>query len=346
MEGILDFSNDLDIALLDQVVSTFYQGSGVQQKQAQEILTKFQDNPDAWQKADQILQFSTNPQSKFIALSILDKLITRKWKLLPNDHRIGIRNFVVGMIISMCQDDEVFKTQKNLINKSDLTLVQILKQEWPQNWPEFIPELIGSSSSSVNVCENNMIVLKLLSEEVFDFSAEQMTQAKALHLKNSMSKEFEQIFKLCFQVLEQGSSSSLIVATLESLLRYLHWIPYRYIYETNILELLSTKFMTSPDTRAITLKCLTEVSNLKIPQDNDLIKRQTVLFFQNTLQQIATSVMPVTADLKATYANANGNDQSFLQDLAMFLTTYLARNRALLESDESLRELLLNAHNT
>lgn len=102
--------------------------------------------------------------------------------------------------------------------------------------------------------------------------------------------------------------------------------------------------MTSPDTRAITLKCLTEVSNLKIPQDNDLIKRQTVLFFQNTLQQIATSVMPVTADLKATYANANGNDQSFLQDLAMFLTTYLARNRALLESDESLRELLLNAH--
>ncbi|CAI4884705.1 CLL_collapsed_G0021700.mRNA.1.CDS.1 [Saccharomyces cerevisiae] len=344
MEGILDFSNDLDIALLDQVVSTFYQGSGVQQKQAQEILTKFQDNPDTWQKADQILQFSTNPQSKFIALSILDKLITRKWKLLPNDHRIGIRNFVVGMIISMCQDDEVFKTQKNLINKSDLTLVQILKQEWPQNWPEFIPELIGSSSSSVNVCENNMIVLKLLSEEVFDFSAEQMTQAKALHLKNSMSKEFEQIFKLCFQVLEQGSSSSLIVATLESLLRYLHWIPYRYIYETNILELLSTKFMTSPDTRAITLKCLTEVSNLKIPQDNDLIKRQTVLFFQNTLQQIATSVMPVTADLKATYANANGNDQSFLQDLAMFLTTYLARNRALLESDESLRELLLNAH--
>ncbi|CAD6627360.1 BAH_G0021700.mRNA.1.CDS.1 [Saccharomyces cerevisiae] len=344
MEGILDFSNDLDIALLDQVVSTFYQGSGVQQKQAQEILTKFQDNPDAWQKADQILQFSTNPQSKFIALSILDKLITRKWKLLPNDHRIGIRNFVVGMIISMCQDDEVFKTQKNLINKSDLTLVQILKQEWPQNWPEFIPELIGSSSSSVNVCENNMIVLKLLSEEVFDFSAEQMTQAKALHLKNSMSKEFEQIFKLCFQVLEQGSSSSLIVATLESLLRYLHWIPYRYIYETNILELLSTKFMTSPDTRAITLKCLTEVSNLKIPQDNDLIKRQTVLFFQNTLQQIATSVMPVTADLKATYANANGNDQSFLQDLAMFLTTYLARNRALLEGDESLRELLLNAH--
>lgn len=348
MESILDFSKDLDISILDQVVDTFYKGSGLQQKQAQDILTKFQEHADAWQRADKILQFSNNPQTKFIGLSILDKLITTKWRLLPEDQRVGIRNFVVGMIITMCQDDSLFHSQKNLINKSDLTLVQILKQEWPQNWPDFIPELIGSSNSSSNVCENNMIILKLLSEEVFDFSAEQMTQAKSLHLKTSMSKEFEQIFKLCYQVLEQGSSTSLVVAALESLLRYLHWIPYRYIYESNILELLSTKFLMSPDTRAITLKCLTEVSNLEIPQDNPNIKTQTVLFFQNSLQQIAANVIPVTADLKATYSSATGTDQSFLQDFAMFLTTYLTRHRSLLEdlssSDELLRELLLNSH--
>ncbi|SMN22355.1 similar to Saccharomyces cerevisiae YGR218W CRM1 Major karyopherin, involved in export of proteins, RNAs, and ribosomal subunits from the nucleus [Maudiozyma saulgeensis] len=344
MDALLDFSKELDITLLDSVADTFYRGSGNEQKQAQEILTKFQEHPDAWQRADQILQFSKNPQAKFIGLSILDKLITTKWKLLPNEQRIGIRNFIVGMIISMCQDDEIFKTQKNLINKSDLTLVQVLKQEWPENWPEFIPELIGSSNSSVNVCENNMIILKLLSEEVFDFSAEQMTQKKALHLKESMSKEFEQIFKLCFRVLEEASSPSLVVAALESLLRYFHWIPYRYIYETNILELLSTKFLASAETRAVTLRCLTEVSSLDIPQDNSSIKTQTVLFFQNTLQQIAANVILPTADLKSSYTMANGTDQSFLQDFAMFLTTYLTHHRNLLESDESLRELLLNAH--
>ena len=345
MEGILDFSKDLDINLLDQVVTTFYTGSGAQQKEAQTVLTKFQEHPDAWQRADQILQFSKNPQTKFIGLSILDKLITTKWKLLQNEQRIGIRNFIVGMIISMCQDNALFENSKNLINKSDLTLVQILKQEWPQNWPEFIPELIGSSTSSLNVCENNMVILKLLSEEVFDFSAEQMTQAKALHLKKSMSKEFEQIFKLCYQVLEQANSSStLIVATLESLLRYLHWIPYRYIYETNILQLLSTKFLSFSNTRSITLKCLTEVSNLELPVNNPSIVTQTILYFQNTLQQISTNVIPIDADLKATYNSANGNDQSFLQDFAMFLTTYLTNHRALLESDENLRDLLINAH--
>lgn len=344
MESILDFTQDLDINALDQVVDTFYKGSGVQQKQAQEVLTKFQDHPDSWQRADQILQFSQNPQTKFIGLSILDKLINTKWKLLPPEHRVGIRNFIVGMIISLCQDDAVFQSQKNLINKSDLTLVQILKQEWPQNWPDFIPELVQSSQSSVNVCENNMVILKLLSEEVFDFSAEQMTQAKALHLKTSMSKEFEQIFKLCFQVMDAGSTTSLVLAALESLLRYLHWIPYHYIYNSNLLDLLSTKFLMSSDTRAVTIKCLTEISNLEIPQNDPKIAEQTVLFFQNTLQQVGNNVVPVTADLKATYATANGRDQSFLQDFAMLLTTYLARHRALLESDERLRELLLTAH--
>ena len=39
MEGILDFSKDLDINLLDQVVTTFYTGSGAQQKEAQTVLT-------------------------------------------------------------------------------------------------------------------------------------------------------------------------------------------------------------------------------------------------------------------------------------------------------------------
>ena len=344
MESILDFSQDLDINALDQVVDTFYKGSGAQQKQAQEVLTKFQDHPDSWQRADQILQFSQNPQTKFIGLSILDKLINTKWKMLPPEHRVGIRNFIVGMIISLCQDDNVFQSQKNLINKSDLTLVQILKQEWPQNWPDFIPELVQSAQSSVNVCENNMVILKLLSEEVFDFSAEQMTQAKALHLKTSMSKEFEQIYKLCFQVMEAGSTTSLMHAALESLLRYLHWIPYHYIYNSNLLDLLSTKFLMSSDTRAVTIKCLTEISNLEIPQNDPKIAEQTVLYFQNTLQQVGNNVIPVTADLKATYATANGRDQSFLQDFAMLLTTYLARHRALLESDERLRELLLTAH--
>jgi len=115
---------------------------------------------------------------------------------------------------------------------------QILKQEWPHNWPTFITELVDSSKANLSLCENNMVILKLLSEEIFDFSAEQMTQTKIKNLKNQMCGEFAEIFKLCSEVLEQAQKVSLIRATLETLLRFLNWIPLGYIFETTIIDLL------------------------------------------------------------------------------------------------------------
>ena len=83
-----------------------------------------------------------------------------------------------------------------------------------------------------------MVILKLLSEEIFDYSAEQMTQAKVKNLKNQMCGEFSEIFKLCSEILEEAQKTSLIKATLETLLRFLNWIPLGYIFETTIIDLL------------------------------------------------------------------------------------------------------------
>ena len=47
------------------------------------------------------------------------------------------------------------------------------------------------------------------SEEVFDFSSGQMTQAKAKHLKDSMCSEFSQIFQLCQFVMVRGGVETL-----------------------------------------------------------------------------------------------------------------------------------------
>lgn len=99
-------------------------------------------------------------------------------------------------------------------------------------------ELVDSSKANLSLCENNMVILKLLSEEIFDFSAEQMTQTKIKNLKNQMCGEFSEIFKLCSEVLEQAQKVSLIKATLDTLLRFLNWIPLGYIFETTIIDLL------------------------------------------------------------------------------------------------------------
>ncbi len=83
-----------------------------------------------------------------------------------------------------------------------------------------------------------MTILKLLSEEVFDFSAEQMTQAKIASLKQQMWNEFSEIFKLCSEILAEANKVSLIKATLETLYKFLNWIALGYVFETQIIELL------------------------------------------------------------------------------------------------------------
>lgn len=340
MESILDFSKDLDIKLLDRIVETLYKGTGEEQKKAQEVLTKFQNHPDSWTKADKILQYASDPETKYIGLSILDNLIKSRWKALPTDQRLGIRNFVASMIVAMCQDDAQFESEKALINKCDLTLVQILKQDWPKNWPNFIPELVQSSRAGYNVCENNMRILRLLSEEIFDYSAGQMTQAKATGLKTSLCDEFGEIFKLCFEILDKADKPSVILATLKALEKYISWIPLGYVFETNILNLIAGKFLPEQGFRRAALKCLIEVSQLVAPPYD----QQLVQMFAMAIQAIEKSIAPGT-DLKATYRHAPTAEQQYLQDLALFLVTFLGNHLKAVESQESLRGLLLTAHN-
>jgi exportin-1 len=90
-----------------------------------------------------------------------------------------------------------------------------------------------------------MVILKLLSEEIFDFSADTMTQVKIKNLKQQMSREFAEIFQLCSEVLEKAQKTSLIKATLDTLLRFLNWIPLGYIFETSIIDQLLTRVSIS-----------------------------------------------------------------------------------------------------
>ena len=155
------------------------------------------------------------------------------------------------------------RREKTYLNKLNLALIQvrhkasssplqltvspqILKQEWPHNWPNFISELVESSKTNLSLCENNMVILKLLSEEIFDFSADQMTTVKIKNLKNQMCGEFSEIFKLCQEVLQDANKASLIKAALETFLRFLNWIPLGFIFETTIIDLLLNRVRRTP----------------------------------------------------------------------------------------------------
>jgi len=120
-------------------------------------------------------------------------------------------------------------------------VVKVLKHEWPENWPSFIPELVESSRSNESLCENNMHILRLLSEDIYDFPLDRLTRAKAAKLKQQLEMEFATVFELCLGTLRDSTKPSLIRSTLEALARFLTWIPLNYVVETDIVECLLNK---------------------------------------------------------------------------------------------------------
>ena len=167
-----------------------------------------------------------------------------------------------------------------------------------------------------------MSILRLLSEEVFDYSQDQMTSTKTKNLKTTMCAEFSSIFQLCNEVLNSATQPSLIKATLETLLRFFNWIPLGYIFETPIIDTLRTRFLETPEFRNITLKCLTEIGGLQTGPQNTYDEK-LVKMFTEVLTSIS-NIIPLTLDLKTTYNSSNSKDQEFIQNLALFLCNFFS----------------------
>lgn len=117
---------------------------------AQEVLTTLKEHPDAWTRVDTILEFSSNLQTKYYALQILEQVIKTRWKVLPRNqcegiislflifinfpiilyHFIysvfaGIKKYIVGLIISISQDPVSLEREKMYLNKLNMILVQV-----------------------------------------------------------------------------------------------------------------------------------------------------------------------------------------------------------------------------
>ena len=167
------------------------------------------------------------------------------------------------------------------------------------------------------------IFTNIYSEEIFDYSAEQMTQIKTSNLRNQMCGEFSEIFNLCKEVLDRAQKPSLIKATLETLLRFLNWIPLGYIFETDLIETLRTRvssyieiicfiavyywifthtfyyyyyydqFFEVPQFRNVTLKCLTEIGGLKVEAQ---YHEKLAFLFTSVMSAVNVMIPPNTSE--------------------------------------------------
>ncbi|KAK1324280.1 hypothetical protein QJS10_CPA01g00911 [Acorus calamus] len=258
-EKLRDLSHPIDVPLLDATVAAFYgTGSKEERTAADQILRELQNNPDMWLQVVHILQNSQNLNTKFFALQVLEGVIKYRWNALPVEQRDGIKNYISDVIVQLSMNEASFRRERLYVNKLNIILIQVLKHEWPARWKSFIPDLIKAAKSSETICENCMTILKLLSEEVFDFSRGEMTQQKIKDLKHSLNSEFQLIHELCLYVLSSASQrTELVRTTLATLHAFLSWIPVGYIFQSPLLDIL-LKIFPVVSYRNLTLQCLTE----------------------------------------------------------------------------------------
>lgn len=273
-------------------------------------------------------------------MQILEKLVQTRWNSLPREQCEGIKNYIVSLVIKSSTNEVTSKAERNFLNKLNLLLVQILKHEWPKHWPTFISEIVAASRTSLPLCENNMVILKLLSEEAFDFSADQMTTVKAKNLKTQLAGEFAEIFQLCSEVLELATKPSLIVATLEALLRFLKWIPLGYIFQTNLIETLRSRFLFDIKYRSVCLACLTEIAALKVEAEFD---GKFVAILEASLEALNRFYPLGSSNFRALFASERDDHPRFIQNAALHLSTLLGNHLRALEAHSN-KDLVILAH--
>ncbi|CAN1269139.1 Protein EXPORTIN 1A [Linum perenne] len=308
-ERLRDLSQPMDVSLLDATVAAFYgTGSKDERAAADRILQDLQSKPDMWLQVVHILQSTKNLNTKFFALQVLEGVIKYRWNALPAEQRDGMKNYISEVIVQLSSDEASFRQERLYVNKLNIILVQILKHEWPARWQSFIPDLVAAAKTSETVCENCMTILK-----------------------------FRLIHELCLYVLSASQRAELIQATLATLHAFLSWIPLGYIFESILLETL-LKFFPNPAYRNLALQCLTEVAALSFGEyyNEQYIKMYT--FFMVQLQAIISP----TTNIPQSYSNGSSEDQAFIQNLALFFTSfYKAHIRILESSQENVSALIM-----
>ena len=282
------------------------------------MMTSLQEHEMMWTRADAILEQSQNPNTKFFALQVMDGVIKYRWNALPDDQREGIKNFISNLIIKLSTDEASFRRDRAFINKINNVLVQILKHDWPARWASFVPDLVGAAKQSESLCENCMNILRLLSEEVFDFSRGELTQAKIMELKNALNTDFPSIHELCEFVLQHSQKPELIQQHAADAARVPELDPagvhLREHAAGHAAEALARPEL--PQRRAAVPRRDRGPLAVEQKYDQHFIKLYVTVITQ--LQQI----LPRSVKIAEAYANGSDDEQAYIQNLAIFLTQF------------------------
>ncbi|KAL8281218.1 hypothetical protein RQP46_006252 [Phenoliferia psychrophenolica] len=235
------------VPFLDELCNACLSDTTVRRQEAERILLEFQGLDDTWLKIPAILSETTNDQTRFFALQVLEKLVRNRWASIGPDQRKSVRDFVAGTIGSCSANRQVLAANRSYLRKLNGLLIQILQVDWPHEWPTFIDDLLASSSTDQATCENNLEILRLLSEAMYEHWEQNISAHRSDRMRNHLMLHLNSVIPLLATLLggihqlSPGQDSldlGLIKAAVDTMTAFLVWIESDSLFQTGIPEAL------------------------------------------------------------------------------------------------------------
>lgn len=347
MERILNFDEPVDVRVFDEVVGAMSSGTPAQIIEAQEVLTKFKDHPDAFYRVDKLLTESQVMSTRYFALQVLDETIMQRWNTLAAENQQAIRNFIINLVVRECTSFHHIRQNRALLTKMNTTLVSIAKREWPVRWPTFIQDICSSAGPQDPMVENNLNLLRLVGEEVFEFGEKTLTSRWIERKKKALAEDFRFIMELCVIVIVNAQDTNLLKAALSTLEVYVPWMTPEVIYNEQVLERISQLVVGDGNVRVEAVRCLTEISATRMSSGAEG-DRQVNLFlrafrcaFENILKVLPTTHSSVMERTVALYEQGSSVDREYVTNLNLLLISFLKNFYSKITYDDL---LLVAAH--
>ncbi|GIQ85070.1 hypothetical protein KIPB_006684 [Kipferlia bialata] len=295
------------------------------QNKANEVLAAFRAHPDSWQYAVTIIQTSSNDFTRFFGLGLMENMVRLRWKSLPDELSAKIKAFILEAITHYSQGPET-----PILRKFDMLLIYILRHDFPTKWPTFIEELVeGAKTGGPSVCRNNLLLLQLLVEEVFDFSTGHIRSRAAALMKASFMANGDKVLSLIIQILRSDASLGLpLLQSLHTLTAFIKHVPHNVILSSGVFqEVVGRISLTSG--MQLPMCCLDALSAFISSLPTELppsvssgLALETILdMHDSVLQMVLSNICPMDTDFNAII-DQDPDNVSLVNSLGRFLVAF------------------------
>ena len=256
---------------------------------------------------------------------MLEVAIVTRWNALASEDRLRIRSFLVEFSVHLAEHAPA--EHQFLVTKANAVLVAVAKREWPHRWPSFVLEVASSAMNTPGLLRNNLAILRLLSEELFEFEEKKMTSRWLQRRREALRSDLEAVYDLCVKTLMGNFERQLQASALLTLQNYIAWIAPSFVFRAELLGLLSKDFLLDEATRLPSMRCLHEIAQLTPGSDYSQLCTQTF----ETVIRVILGMIPgegnrIEEQLWQLFTNGNEDDRLFLEKLCSFITGFLRNN--------------------